>query len=283
MTTSKNQTITYKNPELTDFDKPGHTVTLPFGYGPIPAELSNKKIFYFDIDNCLYRRSTKIFEMMQVKIHDYFKHNLQLNDEDAHNLHMNYYKTYGLALEGLVRNHEIDALDYNSKVDDALDLHAVLHYDIELREVLIKLKETHKFDFFWLVTNAYKNHALRVVSFLGVGDLFDGLTYCHYSQTPIVCKPMKEYYFNCFQMTQIDYQNVEVMKKQYFVDDSELNVKAAFDLGMGHVVHYVELDSDLTKMKNKPDFEKYYGSGDNQDLGKIKIIRHIYDLPDIIQ
>ncbi|EGW31072.1 uncharacterized protein SPAPADRAFT_142381 [Spathaspora passalidarum NRRL Y-27907] len=283
MTTSKNQAITYKNPEVPDDQRPGRSVHLPFGFGPIPKDLANKKIFYFDIDNCLYRRSTQIFEMMQVKIHEYFKHNLQLNDEDAHNLHMNYYKMYGLALEGLVRNHEIDALDYNSKVDDALDLHAVLHYDQDLRDCLIKLKETHKFDFFWLVTNAYKNHALRVVSFLGVGDLFDGLTYCHYSKFPIVCKPMKEYYYNCFELTQIDYKDPTVMAKQYFVDDSEINVKAAYDLGMGHVFHYVELDSDLVKMKNKPDFAKYYGTGDNSDKSKIKIIRHIIDLPDVIE
>ena len=65
---------------------------------------------------------------------------MSLNDEDAHNLHMNYYKTYGLAIEGLVRNHQVDALDYNSKVDDALDLHSVLRYDSDLRKTLIAIK-----------------------------------------------------------------------------------------------------------------------------------------------
>ena len=107
---------------------------------------------------------------------------------------MNYYKTYGLAIEGLVRNHRVDALDYNSKVDDALDLHSVLRYDSDLRKTLIAIKESSKFDYFWLVTNAYKNHALRVISFLGIGDLFDGLTYCDYSKDPIICKPMPEYF-----------------------------------------------------------------------------------------
>lgn len=279
--------IRYINPELTEIEnaKPGRHVNLPFGFGPIPEHLSNKKIFFFDIDNCLYPPSTKINDMMQVKIHDYFKTNLELNDQDAHNLHMNYYKTYGLAIEGLVRNHQVDALDYNSKVDDSLDLHAVLRYDKSLRETLITIKESHKFDLFWLITNAYKNHALRVVSFLGIGDLFEGLTFCDYSKYPIVCKPMKEYFYNCFNLTGIDYHDEKVMQNQYFIDDSELNVKAAHDLGMGHVYQYVESSNDVERLESKPDFTEYYnkpGDDNENDPSKITIVTKFSDLPKIL-
>lgn len=279
--------IRYINPELTEIEnaKPGRHVNLPFGFGPIPEHLSNKKIFFFDIDNCLYPPSTKINDMMQVKIHDYFKTNLELNDQDAHNLHMNYYKTYGLAIEGLVRNHQVDALDYNSKVDDSLDLHAVLRYDKSLRETLITIKESHKFDLFWLITNAYKNHALRVVSFLGIGDLFEGLTFCDYSKYPIVCKPMKEYFYNCFNLTRIDYHVEKVMQNQYFIDDSELNVKAAHDLGMGHVYQYVESSNDVERLESKPDFTEYYnklGDDNENDPSKITIVTKFSDLPKIL-
>lgn len=276
------QIVTYVNPELTPVEqaKPGRKVELPFGFGPLPKEHSNKTIFYFDIDNCLYPKSTRIFEMMQVKIHAYFKHNLQLNDEDAHKLHHDYYKTYGLAIEGLVRNHQVDALDYNSKVDDALDLHAVLRYDKPLRDTLLKVKQSGKFDYFWLVTNAYKNHALRVVSFLGIGDLFDGLTYCDYSKFPIICKPMKDYFVNVFDLTQLDYKNKDVLAKQWFIDDSELNVKAAYDLGVGHVIHYVEHDEDISKLKQKEDFAKYYEEGATGS--KIQILSSFSDLPNLV-
>lgn len=44
----------------------------------------------------------------------------------------------------------------------------------------------------WLLTNAYINHARRVVRLLGVEDLFDGVTYCDYSRLPLVCKPSQE-------------------------------------------------------------------------------------------
>lgn len=51
-------------------------------------------------------------------------------------LHQQYYKDYGLALEGLVRFHHIDALKYNTEVDDALPLEHILRSDPALRLLL---------------------------------------------------------------------------------------------------------------------------------------------------
>lgn len=283
MTQEKDIRIIYKNPEIKHSeDVPGTIVDLPFGFGPLPADAQNKKIFYFDIDNCLYQRSTKIHDLMQVKIHNFFKDNLSLNDEDAHNLHMNYYKTYGLAIEGLVRNHQVDALDYNSQVDDALDLRSVLSYNQALRDLLISIRKDYDYDYFWLITNAYKNHGMRVISLLGLGDLFDGLTYCDYSKFPIVCKPMHKFFHSCLTLTQVDYNDKSAMANQTFIDDSEINVKAAFTLGYGTVIHFVEITSELDNLKSKPDFEEFYGKGDNSEPSKIRIIRDILDLKQVL-
>ena len=52
----------------------------------------------------------KIHDMMVVKIHQYFITHLQLTDEEAERLHQEYYQSYGLALEGLVRHHKIGML-----------------------------------------------------------------------------------------------------------------------------------------------------------------------------
>lgn len=268
--------ISYTNPEIDD-PKVGNEVYLPYGVGPLPSEFHNKKIFYFDIDNCLYTKSTMIHDLMTIKISQFFRDHLKLSDEDARLLHQNYYQQYGLALEGLVRNHKVDALEYNSKVDDAIDLKSVLHYDSDLRNLLISIKKN--FDFFWLVTNAYKNHALRVISFLGVGDLFDGLTYCDYSKVPIVCKPQSKYFYNVLDLTNIDDLG---LKNQFYIDDSEVNVKAAFKLGFGHIIHFVEHKCDLEIIKNKPDFYQFYGNGDNSDPNKIKILTRILDLESIL-
>jgi pyrimidine and pyridine-specific 5'-nucleotidase len=283
MTVSEASTsVHYSNPELLDDKRPGSQVELPYGYGPLPHDKTNKRFFFFDIDNCLYEKSTKIHDMMQVKIHQFFKDHLNLNDEDAHVLHIHYYREYGLALEGLVRNHKVDALEYNSRVDDAIDLKSVLLYNQQLRDMLIRIKQSGKFDYFWLVTNAYRNHALRVISFLGLGDLFDGLTFCDYSQAPIICKPKSEYFYNVMEVTNLDNKGM-VLAQQYYIDDSEINVKAAHDLGFGHIIHFVEDTQDLVKLSKKPDFSKYYGNGDNSDPTKIQIIKSILDIEKVIQ
>lgn len=122
----------------------------------------------------------------------YFVRHLGLSQSDAVLLHKTYYKQYGLAIEGLVQNHKIDPLDYNRQVDDALPLETVLGPDPQLRRLLEDLDRTKIRP--WLFTNAYINHAKRVVKLLGVDDLFDGLTYCDYAAEKIICKPFEEMY-----------------------------------------------------------------------------------------
>lgn len=207
---------------------------------PPPPLSENGKIFFFDIDNCLYNRSTRIHDLMQIYIHRYFKKNLHLNDKEAHNLHMSYYKQYGLALEGLVRVHKVDALEYNRVVDDALPLDKILTPNPALRKLLLDLKNSGKVERLWLFTNAYKNHALRVIHLLGLGDIFDGLTYCDYKDFPLTCKPMEKSFEKAFKESRAFNIN-----NTYFVDDSEINVKAARKFGWGKIIQYVELDSDL--------------------------------------
>lgn len=210
-----------------------------------PPVSENGKIFFFDIDNCLYRRSTKIHDLMQIYIHRYFKKHLHLNDKDAHDLHMSYYKQYGLAIEGLVRLHKVDALEYNKVVDDALPLEKILVPNLHLRNMLLEMKKSGKVERLWLFTNAYKNHALRVIYLLGLGDLFDGVTYCDYSTFPLVCKPMEKSFEKAFEESgAVDKKNV------YFVDDSEINVKAARKYDWGKIIQFIELDSDLPEDLN---------------------------------
>ena len=107
--------------------------------------------------------------------------------KDANELHLRYYKDYGLAIEGLVRHHKVDALEYNKQVDDALPLEDVLSPNPELRAFLQDL-DTSKVKP-WLLTNAYVTHGKRVVKLLGIEDLFEGITYCDYGVLPFLCKP----------------------------------------------------------------------------------------------
>lgn len=204
--------------------------------GDVPTPDPDMKVFFFDIDNCLYQRSTRIHDLMQESIREYFKSQLSLDDDEAQRLQSTYYREYGLAIRGLVMFHGINAMEYNRMVDDALPLQNILKPDLDLREMLQRLRQSGAVDKLWLFTNAYKNHGIRCVKLLGIADLFDGITYCDYAQhDTLICKPdVRAYEKAKLESGLGDYRN------SWFVDDSGNNIKKGQELGMRKCVHLVE-------------------------------------------
>jgi pyrimidine and pyridine-specific 5'-nucleotidase len=117
---------------------------------------------------------------------------------------------YGLAVEGLVRHHKIDPLDFNTKVDDALPLEDLLSLDVDLRKLLQDMDKSKVK--LWLFTNAYINHGKRVIRILDIEDQFEGITYCDYATSPICCKPHEDMFTKAMKEA-----SVENGKKCYFV------------------------------------------------------------------
>ncbi|CAL9732494.1 suppressor of disruption of TFIIS [Monosporozyma unispora] len=250
---------------LESLTHPGSKITFPIDQ-PIPRPIPGEKIFYFDIDNCLYKSSTKIHDLMQVSIEQYFQNKLNLSPMEARKLNHTYYKEYGLAIRGLVMYHGVNALEYNSLVDDSLPLQDILKPDLKLRSMLIKLRQTGKFDKLWLFTNAYKTHAMRVIRLLGLGDLFDGLTYCDYNQIDtLICKPDMK----AFERAKLQ-SGLDNYKDAWFIDDSGSNIAMGLKLGMQHCIHVVEVKE--SKM------HEILGQSPNGS----QVIQFVTDLPDII-
>lgn len=89
------------------------TISLPRPLPPTTESSSSlisplhKIMLMVHLDNCLYPKSMKIHDMMVIKIQQYFTKHLKISDEEANKLHQEYYQSYGLALEGLVRHHKI--------------------------------------------------------------------------------------------------------------------------------------------------------------------------------
>ncbi|KAL1973022.1 hypothetical protein VTN31DRAFT_6564 [Thermomyces dupontii] len=194
----------------------------------------SRAVLFFDIDNCLYSRGSKIHDMMQELIDIFFVKHLSLTIEDATMLHQKYYKEYGLAIQGLTRHHKIDPLEFNREVDDALPLDRILRPDARLRRFLLDLDRSRVKP--WLLTNAYVTHAKRVVRLLGVEDCFEGLTYCDYAAERLVCKPNEEMWEKAEREA-----GAESVDKCFFVDDSHLNCRHAQARGWT-AVHFVEPD-----------------------------------------
>ncbi|KAI0977541.1 Haloacid dehalogenase-like hydrolase-domain-containing protein [Xylaria arbuscula] len=202
-----------------------------------PADVGGgqtRQVFFFDIDNCLYPKSTNVHDLMVERIDKYFAENLHLSPEDASSLHKTYFQHYGLAIEGLVRHHGIDPLEFNARVDDATPLEDVIKPRPELKKLLQDIDRTKVK--LWLFTNAYVTHARRVVRLLEIEDMFEGLTFCNYSAAPFLCKPRREMFLKAMEEA-----GVQDAKDCFFVDDSYNNCAAAQKLGWT-AAHLVEDD-----------------------------------------
>ena len=210
--------------------------------GSTETPADTRAVFFFDIDNCLYPRSLRINDLMADLIDGYFVKHLSLPAEAATELHRRYYRDYGLAISGLVKHHQVDALAYNREVDDALPLEGLIKRDEGLRALLAGIDKTKVK--MWLLTNAHITHARRVVRLLEVKEFFEGVTYCNYAQEPLVAKPHVEMFEKAEAEAGLQFAQGEEGKRQrqercYFVDDSALNCKAAAERGW-NVVHKLE-------------------------------------------
>ncbi|KAG8956551.1 hypothetical protein FRC04_000029 [Tulasnella sp. 424] len=199
---------------------------------PSNAE-SSKSIVWLDIDNTLYPPSMRIHDLMAERIFAYFRS----LDLDAETLANRYYKDYGLAIRGLVRHHQIDPLDFDRKCDGTLPLDDILKPDPDTIQ-LLKDFDREKTRV-WALTNAYKDHANRVLKVLGLSDLVERVVFCDYTDPQFSCKPEPLFYQRA-----LDQAGVKDPSKCYFIDDSLKNVVAAKKLGWGSCVLYRESTPD---------------------------------------
>ncbi|KAF5344123.1 hypothetical protein D9758_008849 [Tetrapyrgos nigripes] len=216
---------------------------------PTSDSQDDRPIVWFDIDNTLYSASTNISQAMGVRIHGmrptsfvnkytgvndivaYFV-GLGLDEQEASELHHQYYSQYGLALAGLVPKSR-HPLDFDRKCDGALPLEEMIQYSPSLRKLFEDIDRSKVR--VWALTNAYRPHAERVLRILGLTDLVDGLVYCDYEAKDLIAKPEYAYYDKAMKIA-----NVYDPSKCYFIDDNKRNVNAAKELGWGHCVHFCE-------------------------------------------
>ncbi|KAI9257317.1 pyrimidine 5'-nucleotidase [Phascolomyces articulosus] len=194
----------------------------------------DKPVFFFDCDNCLYHKNAGILQLMRQRIVDYIK-NMGIPDKEAHTLRAQYFKDYGLALRGLLKHYDIDALEYDRQVDGGLPLDDILKPDTQLKEMLASLTTTRK----WVFTNAYYPHAERCLKLLGIDDQFEGMTFADYRVPDFDCKPEIASYKRAMEEA-----GVSDPKMCYLVDDSAANVDVAKSLGWTSVHVCYEVPSN---------------------------------------
>ena len=98
-------------------------------------ELKKIKYWLFDLDNTLYSGDTKVFDQVDKKMSKFISEKLNVIIEEAKKIHKNYFHEYHPTLNGMIKNHDIDANEFLEFVHD-VDLN-VLKKDDYLK--IIKL------------------------------------------------------------------------------------------------------------------------------------------------
>ena len=95
------------------------------------------KYWLFDLDNTLYSGKTKVFEQVDKKMSKFISEKLNVDIKKAREIQKSYFYEYNTTLNGMIKNHKIDANEFLDFVHDVnIDF---LKKDIQLSQELKKL------------------------------------------------------------------------------------------------------------------------------------------------
>ena len=132
--------------------------------------MPKRPVWLFDLDNTLHDASHAAFEPISVAMTRYIAEHLELEDAAATALRQRYWKRYGATLLGLVRHHAINAAHFLDHTHRLPGLEDRLRSSAHDRAALRRLRG-RKF----VLTNAPRAYALRVLDALGLADRFEGV------------------------------------------------------------------------------------------------------------
>ncbi len=127
-------------------------------------------VWLFDLDNTLHDASHAAFGELHVAMGDYIGTHLQMSPDAAGALRRRYWLRYGATLLGLVRHNDVSAAHFLEETHRLPGLEDRLRTSAHDRHALKRLAG-RKF----ILTNAPRAYALRVMAVLGLTKLFDGV------------------------------------------------------------------------------------------------------------
>ena len=214
------------------------------------------KYWIFDLDNTLYSGKTKVFEQVEKKMSKYVSDKLNVNIDEAKKIQKNYFHKYNTTLNGMIKNHKINAHEFLEFVHDI---------NIEFLQKDPRLaKEIERLDGIKIIfTNGSRKHALNVTKRLGVDQLFDDIfdiVDCNF-----IPKPLMEPYKKLVEKHKID------PKLCVFVEDIARNLKPAYEMGMKTV--WIENNEPWASKFSDSNFVNYRTNNLSEFLQKINLSR----------
>ena len=212
------------------------------------------KFWLFDLDNTLYSGNTKVFDQVDKKMSKYISEKLNISIDQAKEIQKSYFYEYNTTLNGMIKNHKIDANEFLEYVHDInIDF---LQKDISLGEELKKL-EGKKIIF----TNGSRKHAKNVTEKIGIDEYFDDVF--DIVDSNFVPKPSIEPYQKLVDKHKID------PKLCVFIEDIARNLKPAYEMGMKTI--WIENDEPWAKKYSDGNFIDYKTNNLSEFLKKINL------------
>ncbi|NDE91503.1 MAG: pyrimidine 5'-nucleotidase [Alphaproteobacteria bacterium] len=205
----------------------------------MPTALQNISTWLFDLDNTLYSANSNLFPQIHERMGEYLMNYFKITRDAAHDLRFDYFKKYGTTMRGMMVEHKIDPHDFMEFV------HNVPLDDIAPCPTLSALFEQlpgRKFIF----TNADHRHANRILNHLQLRHHFEAIF--DIADGDFICKPDTGPYETLLRRHNLN------ATECCMIDDMQVNLKAAADLGMTTVW----MRHEAEWLRNKPLSAEHY-------------------------
>jgi putative hydrolase of the HAD superfamily len=132
--------------------------------------MARPRVWLFDLDDTLHDASTASMPGLHVSFGQYIQQHLQMTQEESDALRRRYWLRYGATLLGLVKHHGVDAAHFLHHTHLLPGLEEAVRGHVHDFAALKRLSG-RKF----ILTNAPRAYAERVLAVLGIGHCFEGL------------------------------------------------------------------------------------------------------------
>ncbi len=185
------------------------------------ADLTHIDVWVFDLDNTLYPAECEYMALIEGRMTDFVMRQTGLDWDAARALQKSYFHEHGTTLAGLMANHGIDPQAFLDEVHE-VSMDRLLP-DADLRAAVARLPGRRL-----VFTNGGSRHAERVLRRLEIDDLFEAVF--HLEAADFVPKP------NLATYHALTSRHAVEPARSAFFEDSEKNLKPAFDIGMTTVM-----------------------------------------------
>lgn len=173
---------------------------------------------FFDLDDTLYPSTSGVWNAIGERMDVFINKSLGFTPAEVRKIRNDLFHEYGTTLRGLKTLYDIDERAFLDFVHD-IPLDRYLHKDNVLIDTISGYRGRKI-----IFTNANQDHAVRVLTILGIVDFFPEII--DILQTSPYCKPLPEAYRKALELS-----GIRDPEKCVLIDDSPRNLKTAHEIG----------------------------------------------------